>query len=86
MVENQRLRVREFEKYVKGRGNGLFLHLRFDALKAHHRDLYDKVSSIPTNFKIRDEQADNLKKAAEILVGKAVEELRGNAYWRGIVN
>jgi len=44
------------------------------------------VSSIPTNFKIRDEQTDNLKKAAEILVGKAVEELRGNTYWRGIVN
>ena len=86
MVENQRLRVREFEKYVKSRGNGLFIHLRFDALKEQHKDLYDKVSSIPTNFKICDEQADNLKKAAEILVGKAVEELRGNAYWRGIVN
>jgi hypothetical protein len=86
MVENQRLRAREFEKYVKSRGNGLFIHLRFDALKEQHKDLYDKVSSIPTNFKICDEQADNLKKAAEILVGKAVEELRGNAYWRGIVN
>jgi predicted acylesterase/phospholipase RssA len=86
MVENQRLRAREFEKYLKSSGNGLFLHLRFDALKEQHRDLYDKVSSIPTNFKICDEQADNLKKAAEILVDKAVEELRGNAYWRGIVN
>ena len=86
MVENQRLRAREFENYVKSRDNGLFIHLRFHALKEQHRDLYDKVSSIPTNFKICDEQADNLKKAAEILVGKAVEELRGNAYWRGIVN
>jgi len=86
MVENQRLRAREFEKYVKSRGNGLFLHLRFDALKEQHRELYDKVSSIPTNFKICDEQALNLRKAAEILVDKAVEELRGNAYWRGIVN
>lgn len=86
MVENQRLRSREFGKYVKSRGNGLFLHLRFDALKEQHRDLYDKVSSIPTNFKICDEQALNLRKAAEILVDKAVEELRGNAYWRGIVN
>ncbi|MRR38725.1 hypothetical protein EG829_29575, partial [bacterium] len=74
MVENQRLRAREFEKYVKSRGNGLFIHLRFDALKEQHKDLYDKVSSIPTNFKICDEQADNLKKAAEILVGKAIEE------------
>ncbi len=86
MVENQRLRAREFEKYVKSRGNGMFLDLKFDMLKEQHRDLYDKVSSIPTNFKIRGEQADNLKKAAEILVGKAVEELRGNAYWRGIVH
>jgi len=86
MVENQRLRARELEKYVKSRGNGLFLHLRFDALKEQHRDLYDKVSSIPTNFKICDEQALHLRKAAEILVDKAVEELSGNAYWRGIVN
>ena len=86
MVENQRLRAREFEKYVKSRDNGLFLDLKFDTLKEQHRDLYDKVSSIPTNFKICDEQAMNLRKAAEILVGKAVEELRGNAYWRGIVN
>ena len=86
MVENQRLRAREFGKYVKSRGDGLFIHLRFDALKEQHKDLYEKVSSIPTNFKICDEQALNLRKAAEILVGKAVAELRGNAYWRGIVN
>ena len=86
MVENQRLRAREFEKYVKSRGNGLFLDLKFDALKEQHRDLYDKVSSIPTNFKICDEQALNLRKAAEILVGKAVEKIREDAYWRGQFN
>ena len=86
MVENQRLRAREFEKYVKGRTNGLLLHLKFDALKEQHRDLYDKVSSIPTNFKIRDEQAESLKKAAEILVDKAVGDLRGDSYWRSLFN
>jgi hypothetical protein len=86
MVENQRLRAREFEKYVKSRGNGMFLHLKFDALKEQHRELYDKVSSIPTNFKICDEQALNLRKAAEILVGMAIEKIREDAYWRGIVN
>ena len=86
MVEVPRLRVREFKEFLKGKKNGKLVHLHFDDLKADHEVLYRAVSSIPTNFKIRDEQADNLKKAAEILVGKAVEELLGNAYWRGIVN
>lgn len=86
MVEVPRLRVREFKEFLKGKKNGKLVHLHFDDLKADHEALYRAVSSIPTNFKIRDEQADNLKKAAEILVGKAVEEIRGNAYWRGIVN
>ncbi len=86
MVENQRLRAREFEKYVKSRGNGLFLDLKFDALKEQHRDLYDKVSSIPTNFKICDEQALNLRKAAEILVGKAVEKIRDRRLLEGPVS
>jgi predicted acylesterase/phospholipase RssA len=86
MVENQRLRAREFEKYVKGRENGLFLDLKFDMLKEQHRELYDKVSSIPTNFKICDEQARNLRKAAEILVGMAVEKIREDAYWRDQFN
>jgi hypothetical protein len=47
---------------------------------------YDKVSSIPTYFKICDEQADNFKEAEEILVGKAVGDLHKDVYWRRIVN
>jgi len=86
MVENQKLRVREFEKYVKSRGNGLLLDLKFDLLKDQHRDLYDKVSSIPTNFKICVEQAQSLKEAARILVSRAVDQLRQDPYWRSIVD
>ena len=83
MVENQRLRAREFEKYVKGRTRGMFLHLRFDRLKDTHPELFARVSSIPTNFKICDEQAESLKQAAAILVGEAVEQIRQDAYWWG---
>ncbi|HNU85631.1 MAG: hypothetical protein QM256_11515 [Pseudomonadota bacterium] len=86
MVENQRLRAREFEKYMKGRPRGLFIHLGFDMLKDGHRELYDRVSAIPTNFKIRDGQAQDLKQAASILVGKAVERIRADAYWAGRFN
>ena len=86
MVENQRLRAREFEKYVRSRPRGLFIHLEFGMLKDGHRELYEKVSSIPTNFKICDEQAQSLKQAAAILVGGAVEQIRQDAYWRGRFN
>jgi hypothetical protein len=44
------------------------------------------VSSIPTNFKICDEQAESLKEAARILVGRAVEQLRQDPYWQNIVD
>ncbi len=86
MVENQRLRAREFEKYVKSRPRGLFIHLEFGMLKDGHPELYEKVSSIPTNFKICDDQAQSLKQAAGILVGKALERIRADAYWGGRFN
>jgi len=86
MVENQRLRAREFEKYVKSRTRGMFLHLRFDLLKDGHPELFARVSSIPTNFKICDEQAESLKQAAAILVSRAVEQIRQDAYWGGRFN
>jgi len=38
------------------------------------------------NFKIRDGQAQDLKQAASILVGKAVERIRADAYWAGRFN
>jgi hypothetical protein len=37
---------------------------------------YDKMSSISTYFKIGSEQADNIRKAAEIRIGIAVGKLR----------
>lgn len=86
MVENQRLRAREFDKYVKSRPRGLFIHIEFSLLKDGHPELYDKVSSIPTNFKICDEQAENLRQAAAVLVGKAAERIRADAYWGGRFN
>ncbi len=81
MVENQRLRAREFDKYVKSRPHGLFIHLEFGMLKDAHPELYAKVSSIPTNFKICDEQAESLRQAAAVLVGRAAERIRADAYW-----
>lgn len=86
MVENQRLRAREFDKYVKSRPKGLFIHLEFDMLKEQHPELFAKVSTIPTNFKICDGQAQSLKQAASILVGEAVERIRADAYWGGRFN
>ncbi len=86
MVENQRLRAREFEKYIRSRPRGLFIHLEFGTLKDSHPELYGKVSGIPTNFKICDEQAESLKQAAAILVEKAVEKIRADAYWGGRFN
>ncbi|HNQ01333.1 MAG TPA: patatin-like phospholipase family protein [Syntrophales bacterium] len=86
MVENQRLRDREFGKYVKSRPNGLYLRLGFDMLEDEHPELFAKVSSIPTNFKICEEQAESLRQAAGILVGKAVEKIRADAYWGGRFN
>jgi len=87
MLEVQRTRVADFRRFLAERQDGsMLIHLNFQGLKLQHEDLYKAVNDVPTNFKICDEQALNLRKAAEILVGKAVEELRGNAYWRDIVN
>jgi len=86
MVENQRLRAREFEKYIRSRPRGLFIHLEFGTLTDSHPELYGKVSGIPTNFKICEEQAESLKQAAAILVEKAVEKIRADAYWGGRFN
>jgi hypothetical protein len=47
---------------------------------------YEKMSSISTYFKIGDEQADNIKKAADILVCIDVGKLRTDSCWRSIVN
>jgi hypothetical protein len=47
---------------------------------------YDKVSFISTYFKVCDEQAHSLKKTAEILVGKAVENLSTDPCRRSILN
>ncbi|HQL91375.1 MAG TPA: hypothetical protein PLQ15_12330 [Syntrophales bacterium] len=55
-------------------------------LKDGHPELYEKVSSIPTHFKICDGQAQSLKQAASILVGEAVERIRADAYWGGRFN
>jgi len=86
MAENQRLRAREFEKYVRNRPRGLFIHLEFGMLKDGHPELYEKVKNIPTNFKICDEQAQSLKQAAAVLVGKAVERIHADPYWGGRFN
>jgi len=87
MLEVQRTRVSDFGKFLADRQDGsMLIHLNFQGLRGQHGDLYKAVNDVPTNFNICDEQAASLKKAAEILVDKAVEELRGNAYWRGIVN
>lgn len=85
MVEPE-AEAREFEKYVKSRPQGLLIHLRFDILKEQHREIYDKVSSSPTNFKICDEQAESLKEAAKILVSRSVEQLRQDPYWRSVID
>jgi hypothetical protein len=44
------------------------------------------MSSISTYFKIGNEQADNIKKAAEIRVGIAVGKLRTDSCRRSVVN
>jgi len=59
----------------------VFWHLAFRDLYDHdeHHELWRSLNSIPTDFRIEDEQADDLEKAAKLLVErdpKMVERIR----------
>jgi predicted acylesterase/phospholipase RssA len=59
----------------------VFWHLTFRDLYDHdeHHELWRSLNAIPTDFKIDDEQADDLEKAAKLLVErdpKMVERIR----------
>ena len=67
--------------------NGKLIHLKFDDLEEDHPELYETVTRIKTNLKIRKNEAACLKHAARILVQREMEKLHGDEdnLWKDLI-
>jgi hypothetical protein len=65
--------------------NGKLIHLQFDDLEQDHPELYETVTMIKTNLKIKKNEAACLKHAARILVQQKMEELHADPNWKDLI-
>jgi NTE family protein len=65
--------------------NGKLIHLKFDDLEEDHPELYETVTTIKTNLKIKKKEAACLKHAARILVREKMEELHAAPVWKDLI-
>ncbi|MEJ2066559.1 MAG: patatin-like phospholipase family protein [Deltaproteobacteria bacterium] len=68
-----------------GENNGKLIHLQFDDLEQGHPELYETVTMIKTNLKIKKNEAACLKHAARILVQEKMEELHADPEWKDLI-
>ena len=68
-----------------GENNGKLIHLHFDDLEERYPELYETVTEIKTNLKIKRNGAACLKHAARIVVQEKMEELRADPQWKDLV-
>jgi predicted acylesterase/phospholipase RssA len=67
--------------------NGKLIHLQFDDLEEDHPELYETVTRIKTNLKIKKKEAACLKHAARILVQREMEKLHADkdSRWKDLI-
>jgi NTE family protein len=71
-------------KWLK-ENNGKLIHLQFDDLEQDYPELYETVTMIKTNLKIKKNEAVCLKHAARILVQEKMEGLHADPEWKDLI-
>ncbi len=84
MAELSYGKTTELEQWL-GENNGKLIHLKFDDLEEDYPELYDTVTMIKTNLKIKKNEAACLKQAARILVQKKMERLYADTTWKDLI-
>jgi len=84
MAELRYGKTTELEQWLEA-NNGKLIHLQFGDLKQEHPDLYEAVSRIKTNLKIKKNEAACLKHAARILVREKLEALHADTWWASLI-
>jgi len=84
MAELRYGKTGELQQWLEA-NNGKLIHLEFGDLKQGHPDLYEAVSRIKTNLKIKKNEAACLKHAARILVQAKMEELHADERWAKLI-
>jgi hypothetical protein len=74
----------ELQQWLEA-NNGKLIHLEFGDLKQGHPDLYEAVTRIKTNLKIKKNEAACLKHAARILVQAKMETLHADTWWANLI-
>ncbi|MCJ7665040.1 MAG: patatin-like phospholipase family protein [Desulfobacterales bacterium] len=74
----------ELEQWLT-ENNGKLIHLQFDDLEKGYPELYEAVTRIKTNLKIKKKEAACLRHAARILVQAKMEELRADEHWATLI-
>jgi len=77
-------RTDNLQKWL-GEHNGKLIHLKFEDLEEGYPELYETVTMIKTNLKIKKNEAACLKYAARILVQEKMEELRADPVWKDLI-
>jgi len=77
-------RTDNLQKWLE-ENNGKLIHLKFEDLEGGYPELYETVTMIKTNLKIKKNEAACLKYAARILVQEKMEELRADPQWRDLI-
>jgi len=84
MAELRYGKTGELQQWLEA-NNGKLIHLEFGDLKQGHPDLYEAVTRIKTNLKIKKNGAACLKHAARILVQEKMEALHADTWWAGLI-
>jgi NTE family protein len=84
MAELRYGKTSELQQWLEA-NNGKLIHLQFGDLKQENPDLYEAVSRIKTNLKIKKNEAACLKQAARILVQEKMEALHADTWWATLI-
>jgi NTE family protein len=84
MAELRYGKTGELQQWLE-ENNGRLIHLQFGDLKEERPDLYEAVARIPTNLKIKKNDAACLKHAARILVREKMEQLHDDPQWTNLI-
>jgi len=84
MAELRYGKTNELQQWLE-ENNGKLIHLQFGDLKQGHPDLYEAVTRITTNLKIKKNEAACLRHAARILVQEKMEALHADQWWANLI-
>lgn len=84
MAELRYGKTNELQQWLEA-NNGRLIHLQFGDLKQGHPELYEAVTRIKTNLKIKKNEAACLRQAARILVQERLGALHADEWWATLI-